>query len=76
MSFVVVTLCVASQRMFIVVVAVYVFINSIRKVLDTPSCEIKAVVPDTLNINLNFKNTTAKEDQLGQQNEKRNRVQI
>jgi hypothetical protein len=34
-SFAAIILCVASQRMFIVVVAVYV--DSVRKLLDTPS---------------------------------------
>jgi hypothetical protein len=39
MSFVAITLCVVSQRMFIVVivVVVYFFIDSVRKLLDTPS---------------------------------------
>jgi uncharacterized protein HemY len=41
-SFAAITLCVASQRVFIVVVVVvvvvvYFFINSVRKLLDTPS---------------------------------------
>jgi hypothetical protein len=42
-SFVAITLCVASQRVFIVVVVVVVvvvvclFIDSVRKLLDTPS---------------------------------------
>jgi hypothetical protein len=35
-SFVVITLCVASQRVFIVV-SVYFIIDSVRKLLDTPS---------------------------------------
>jgi hypothetical protein len=35
MSFAAITLCVASQRMFVVVV--YFVINSVRKLLDTPS---------------------------------------
>jgi hypothetical protein len=34
--FAVITLCVASQRVFIVV-SVYFFIDSVRKLLDTPS---------------------------------------
>jgi hypothetical protein len=37
-SFAVITLCVASQRVFVVVVVVVCFvIDSVRKVLDTPS---------------------------------------
>jgi hypothetical protein len=37
-SFIVITLCVASQRMFIVVVVVvYFIIDSVPKLLDTPS---------------------------------------
>jgi hypothetical protein len=36
-SFAAKTLCVASQRVFIVVVVVYFFIDSVRKLLDTPS---------------------------------------
>jgi hypothetical protein len=36
MSFAAITLCVASQRVFIVV-AVYFVIESVRKLLDTPS---------------------------------------
>jgi hypothetical protein len=40
-SFATITLCVASQRVFIVVVVlvlvIYLFINSVRKLLDTPS---------------------------------------
>jgi hypothetical protein len=35
-SFVVIILCVASQRVFVVVV-VYFVIDSVRKLLDTPS---------------------------------------
>jgi hypothetical protein len=35
-SFAAITLCIASQRVFIVV-GVYFFINSVRKLLDTPS---------------------------------------
>jgi hypothetical protein len=35
-SFAAITLCVASQRVFVVVV-VYFVIDSVRKVLDTPS---------------------------------------
>jgi hypothetical protein len=35
-SFVAITLCVASQRVFIIVV--YFVIDSVRKLLDTPSC--------------------------------------
>jgi hypothetical protein len=39
MSFTAITLCVASQRVFVVVVVVVVYfvINSVRKLLDTPS---------------------------------------
>jgi len=37
-SFAAITLCVASQRMFIVIVVVVYFVmDSIRKLLDTPS---------------------------------------
>jgi hypothetical protein len=36
-SFVAITLCVASQRVFIIVVIVYFVIGSVRKLLDTPS---------------------------------------
>jgi hypothetical protein len=36
MSFAAITLCVASQRVFIIVV-VYFVIDSVRKLLDTPS---------------------------------------
>jgi hypothetical protein len=39
-SFAAITLCIASQRMFIVVVVVvvvYFVIHSVRKLLDTPS---------------------------------------
>jgi hypothetical protein len=38
-SFVAITLCVVSQRVFIVVVVVvYFVVDSVRKLLDTPSC--------------------------------------
>jgi hypothetical protein len=37
-SFAVISLCVASQRVFIVVVVVYFVIDSVRKVLVTLSC--------------------------------------
>jgi hypothetical protein len=36
-SFAAITLCVASQRVFIVVVVVYFVIGSVRKLLGTPS---------------------------------------
>jgi hypothetical protein len=37
-NFVAITLCVASQRVFVVVfVVVYFIIDSVRKLLDTPS---------------------------------------
>jgi len=36
-SFAAITLCVASQRVFIVVVVVYFVIDSVRKLLDIPS---------------------------------------
>jgi hypothetical protein len=36
-SFAAITVCVASQRMFIVAVVVYFVIDSVRKLLDTPS---------------------------------------
>jgi len=38
MRFAAITLCVASQRVFIVVV--YFVIDSVRKILDTPTCFI------------------------------------
>jgi hypothetical protein len=37
-SFAAITLCVASQRVFIFIVVVYFVINSVRKLLDTPVC--------------------------------------
>jgi hypothetical protein len=40
MSFAAITLCVASQRVFIVVVVVYFVIDSVRKLMDTPSSVI------------------------------------
>jgi hypothetical protein len=46
-SFAVITLCVPSQRVFVivvvvvVVVVVYFIIDSIRKLLDTPSCKLR-----------------------------------
>jgi hypothetical protein len=45
-SFAAITLCVASQRVFVVVVVVVVYfvIDSIRKLLDTPSYMIWCVV--------------------------------
>jgi hypothetical protein len=36
-SFAAITLCVASQRVFIVVIALYFVIDSVRRLLDTPS---------------------------------------
>jgi hypothetical protein len=36
-SFATITLCVASKRVFVVVVVVYFVIDSILKLLDTPS---------------------------------------
>jgi uncharacterized membrane protein len=36
-SFAAITLCVASQREFIVIVIIYFVIDSVRKLLDTPS---------------------------------------
>jgi hypothetical protein len=39
-SFAAITLCVASQRVFIVVVVVYLVTDSVRKCLDTPSYEV------------------------------------
>jgi hypothetical protein len=44
-SFAAVTLCVASQRVFIVVVIVYFVIDSVRKLLDTPSYLDDHLVP-------------------------------
>jgi hypothetical protein len=38
MSFAAIILCVASQRVFIVV---YFVIDSVRKLLDTPSCKLR-----------------------------------
>jgi hypothetical protein len=40
-SFVAITLCVASQQVF-VVVSVYFVIDSVRKLLDTPSYKISS----------------------------------
>jgi hypothetical protein len=41
-SFAAITIYVASQRLFIVVVVVvYFFIDSVRKLLDTPSCVVE-----------------------------------
>jgi hypothetical protein len=42
-NFAVMSLCVASQRVFIVVVA-YIFIDSVRKLLDTPSYLLLTIV--------------------------------
>jgi hypothetical protein len=36
-SFAAITPCVASQRVFVVVVVVYFLMDSVRKLLDTPS---------------------------------------
>jgi hypothetical protein len=36
-SFAAITLCVASQRVFIIVVVAYFVMHSVRKLLDTPS---------------------------------------
>jgi len=36
-SFAAITICIASQRVFIVVVVVHFVIDSVRKLLDTPS---------------------------------------
>jgi hypothetical protein len=47
-SFTVITLCVASQRVFVVVVVVYFVIDTVRKILDTPSYmyfEVKQLNP-------------------------------
>jgi hypothetical protein len=41
MIFAAITLCVASQQVFIVVV-VHFFIESVRKLLDTPSCKMRS----------------------------------
>jgi hypothetical protein len=35
-NFAAITLCIASQRVFIVVIVVYFVIDSVRKLLDTP----------------------------------------
>jgi hypothetical protein len=41
MSFAAITLCVASQRVFIVLaVVVYFVIDAVRKLLDTPSYDV------------------------------------
>jgi hypothetical protein len=37
-SFAAITLCVASQLVFVVVVVVYIVIDSVRKLVDIPSC--------------------------------------
>jgi hypothetical protein len=39
-SFAAITLCVASQRVFIVIVVVYFVIDSVRELLDTSSYDI------------------------------------
>jgi hypothetical protein len=44
MSFAALTLCVASQRVFIVV-SVYFVIDSVRKLLDTPSYVVYPGIP-------------------------------
>jgi hypothetical protein len=49
-SFAAITLCVASQRVFIVV-SVYFVIDSVRKLLDTPSYNAQALYE--LNFQLN-----------------------
>jgi hypothetical protein len=36
-SFATITLCVASQRVFVFIIVVYSIIDSVRKLLDTPS---------------------------------------
>jgi hypothetical protein len=41
-SFAAITLCIASQRVFIVV-SVYFVIDSVRKLLDTPSYNVKVL---------------------------------
>jgi hypothetical protein len=46
MSFAAITLCVASQRVFIVV-SVYFVIDSVRKLLDTPSYQNQSLTPMT-----------------------------
>jgi hypothetical protein len=46
-SFAIITLCVASQRVFIVV-SVYFFIESVRKVLDTPLYTMFEFIPAIL----------------------------
>jgi hypothetical protein len=49
-SFVTIILCVASQRVFIVV-SVYFFIDSVRKLLDTPSyVDLGVRVPYVMNV--------------------------
>jgi hypothetical protein len=45
-SFAAITLCVASQRVFIVV-SIYVVIDSVRKLLDTPTYD-RLIVNDEL----------------------------
>jgi len=40
MSFVAITICIASQRVFVVVVVVDFIIESVRKLLVTPSYDI------------------------------------
>jgi hypothetical protein len=55
-SFAAITLCVASQRVFIVVVVVvvvYSVIDSVRKLLDTPSYNLKNEYDVSLNIRVN-----------------------
>jgi hypothetical protein len=46
-SFAAITLCVASQRVF-VVVSVYIIIESVRKLLDTPSYALAMLLTDSI----------------------------
>jgi hypothetical protein len=45
-SFAAITLCVASQRVFIFVVIVVYFIDSVRKLFDIPSMRVPVVSPE------------------------------
>jgi predicted transcriptional regulator len=52
-SFAAITLCVASQRVFIVV-SVYIVIDSVRKLLDTPSYVFTALYLAKHRVNSTF----------------------
>jgi hypothetical protein len=53
-SFAAITLCVASQRVFVVVVVVYFVIDSVRKLFDTTPSYMKPLVNFFKNLNFIF----------------------